>query len=94
MRMVNCVVLKREAPGLDKVPHPGDVGVRVYENVSKEGWSQWLERATIIMNENGLSTSDYDSIELLEKHMIGFFFQEGDYGQMPAGYQAGGGGGK
>ena len=91
MRMVNCVVLKREAPGLDKVPHPGEVGIRVYENVSKEGWTQWLDRATIIMNENGLSTSDLASLDLLEKHMIGFFFQEGDYGQMPAGYQAGGG---
>jgi len=92
MRMVNCVVLKREAIGLDKVPHPGDIGVRVYENVSKEGWAQWLDRATIIMNENGLSTSDVDSLDLLEKHMVGFFFKEGDYGQMPAGYQAGGGG--
>ena len=94
MRMVYCVVLKREAPGLDKVPHPGDVGIRVYENVSKEGWTQWLDRATIIMNENGLSTSDVSSLDLLEKHMLGFFFQEGDHGQMPAGFQAGGGGKK
>ena len=94
MRMVHCVVLKREAPGLDKVPHPGEVGIRVYENVSKEGWTQWLDRATIIMNENGLSTSDVSSLDLLEKHMLGFFFQEGDYGEMPAGFQAGGGGKK
>jgi len=94
MRMVNCVVLKREALGLDKVPHPGELGIRIYENVSKEGWKQWLDRATMIMNENGLSTSDLTSIELIEKHMTGFFFQEGDYGQVPAGFQAGGGGKK
>ena len=91
MRMVNCVVIKREAEGLDKVPHPGELGIRIYENVSKQGWKQWLQRATIIMNENGLSTSDLSSVELIEKHMIGFFFQEGDYGQLPAGFHNGGG---
>lgn len=91
MRIVNCVVLKREAPGLDKVPHPGELGIRIYENVSQEGWKQWLERVTMIMNENGLSTSDVSSIDIIEKHMLGFFFQEGDYGQVPAGFQSGGG---
>lgn len=90
-RMVQCVVLKVEAEGLDKPPHPGELGVRVYENVSKEGWQQWLERLTTIINENGLNTADPKSIELIEKHMAGFFFNEGDYGQLPAGFNAGGG---
>ena len=90
-RMVQCVVLKTEAEGLDKPPHPGELGVRIYENVSKEGWKQWLERLTTIINENGLNTADPKNIELIEKHMVGFFFEEGDYGQAPAGFQAGGG---
>ena len=89
-RMVQCVVLKTEAEGLDKPPHPGTLGERIYENVSKEGWKQWLERLTTIINENGLNTADPRNIELIEKHMAGFFFQEGDYGQAPAGFQAGG----
>ncbi len=94
-RMVQCVVLKSEAEGLDQPPHPGELGVRIYENVSKEGWSKWLERLTTIINENGLTTADEKAIELIEKHMLGFFFEEGDYGQLPAGFQqAGGGGGK
>ena len=93
MRTVNCVVLKKEAEGLDKVPHPGELGIRIYENVSKEGWKQWLDRATMIINENGLNTADLNSVKLLEKHMLGFFFQEGDYGQLPAGFQSSGGGG-
>ncbi len=88
--IVNCVVLKREAEGLDTPPLPGDTGIRVYENVSKEGWSQWLERLTIIINENGLSTADLKSVEMIEQHMLGFLFQEGDHGQMPQGFQAGG----
>lgn len=90
-RTVQCVVLKKEAEGLDAPPHPGEIGIRIYENVSKEGWAQWLERLTAIINENGLNTADVKNIELIEKHMIGFLFDEGDYGQAPAGFQAGGG---
>ena len=90
-RMVNCVVLKVEAEGLDTPPHPGELGIRVFENVSKEGWKQWLDRLAAIINENGLNTADPKNIELIEKHMAGFFFQEGDYGQAPAGFRAGGG---
>lgn len=93
-RTVRCVVLKAEAEGLDQPPHPGDLGQRIYDNVSKEGWKQWLERLTAIINENGLTTADIGNIELIEKHMLGFFFGEGDFGQLPAGFHAAGGGGK
>ncbi|MCW8904945.1 MULTISPECIES: oxidative damage protection protein [Sedimenticola] len=90
-RMVECVVLKRKAEGLDKPPHPGELGERIYENVSREGWRQWLDRLVIIVNENGLSTADPKNLSLIEQHMLGFLFGEGDYGQLPAGYRAGGG---
>ncbi|HHJ15144.1 MAG TPA: oxidative damage protection protein [Gammaproteobacteria bacterium] len=93
-RLVECVVLKIEAEGLDRPPHPGELGERIYANVSKQGWAQWLERLTVIINENGLSTADEQNIELIEKHMQGFFFDEGDFGQMPAGFNQGGGGKK
>ena len=90
-RTVKCVVLNREADGLDAPPHPGELGVRVYENVSREGWQKWLERLVLIINENGLSTADEHHLILIEKHMQGFLFGEGDYGRVPAGFQAGGG---
>ncbi len=90
-RMVDCVVLKREAEGLESPPHPGDIGRRIYENVSKEGWQQWLQRLQMIINENQLNTADTMSIELIEKHMLGFFFDEGDYGGLPQGFRAAGG---
>ena len=94
-RMVKCVVLKQEAEGLDKPTHPGELGQRIFEQVSKEGWKQWLERLTTIINENGISTMDEESFALIEKHMQGFFFGEGDYGQLPAGFQqVGASGGK
>ncbi|NIR61865.1 MAG: oxidative damage protection protein [Gammaproteobacteria bacterium] len=86
-RTVQCVVLKREAEGLDAPPHPGALGQRIYENVSKEGWRQWLERLQMIINEEGLNTADPRSIELIERHMAGFFFGEGEYGGLPAGFR-------
>ena len=85
-RRVYCQVLKQEAEGLDRAPHAGQLGQRVYENVSKEGWKRWLERLTTIINENGLSTADPKSIELIEQHMVGFLFGEGNMGQLPAGF--------
>ena len=90
-RMVNCVLLGTEALGLERVPYPGELGQRIYENVSAEGWSQWVERQTMIINENGLSTIDPASLEVLEQHMLGFLFKEGDMGQLPEGFRAPGG---
>lgn len=87
-RMVQCVVLKREAEGLEAPPHPGELGMRIYESVSQEGWTEWLKRLAMIINENGLSTADPGSIPLIEQHMVGFLFQEGEMGGLPSGFQA------
>lgn len=86
-RTVYCTVLKREAEGLDRPPHPGELGRRIYENVSREGWQRWLERLTMIINENGLSSADPASLQLIERHMRGFLFGEGEYGGLPAGFR-------
>ncbi|MCF6257117.1 MAG: oxidative damage protection protein [Gammaproteobacteria bacterium] len=86
-RIVQCVVTNQQGEGLDAVPHPGELGQRIFENVSKEGWTQWLERLTLIINENGLSTADSASIEIIEKHMRGFFFNEGEMGSLPDGFK-------
>ena len=85
-RTVQCVVLKREAEGLEEVPHSGELGLRIYNNVSAQGWQQWLERLQMIINENQLSTADSQAIELLEQHMLGFLFGEGDLGTVPEGF--------
>lgn len=85
-RTVFCQVLKREAPGLDTPPYPGDLGLRIYENVSSEGWQQWLDRLTIIINENRLNTADPGSMQIIEQHMLGFLFGEGSQGDLPSGF--------
>ena len=90
-RMVQCAVLKHEAEALDEVPHPGELGLRIYNQVSKEGWQHWMERLQMIINENGLNSGDPRSQDVIEQHMLGFFFDEGDLGGMPQGFRAGGG---
>ena len=85
-RTVFCVVLQQEAEGLDSPPHPGELGQQVYQHVSKQGWAQWLQRLAAIMNENRLSTADPKTLELIEQHMRGFLFGEGNLGQLPAGF--------
>ncbi len=86
-RTVNCVILKCESEGLDSPPHPGDLGQRIFDNVSQQGWQQWLDRLTIIINENGLNTADPDTIGVIEQHMVGFLFGEGNYGGLPQNFQ-------
>ncbi len=53
-RRVQCVLLKREADGLDYLPYPGELGMRIYNNVSKEAWAQWVAHQTMLINENRL----------------------------------------
>jgi len=81
-RMVQCVKLGREAEGLDYPTYPGELGKRVWENVSKEAWQLWLGHQTMIINEYRLSPIDPKSRELLEKEMEKFFFGEG--AELPA----------
>ncbi len=85
-KLIDCVVLKEKAEALDAPPYPGALGLRIFENVSKEGWKQWLERLVTIINENQLVTGEVSTHELIEKHMLGFLFGEGDLGQLPAGF--------
>lgn len=76
-RMVNCVKLNREAEGLDRKPYPGELGQRIFDNVSKEAWQEWLKFQTMLINENRLSPVDPKSRQFLEGEMDKFFFGEG-----------------
>ena len=76
-RMVNCVLLKKEAEGLDRPTYPGDLGKRVFENVSKEGWQQWVKQQTMLINEYRLTPVDPKARKFLEEEMEKFFFGEG-----------------
>lgn len=75
--MVNCIKLGRTAEGLDRPPYPGELGKRIYENVSKEGWQLWIRQQTMLINEYRLSPVDPQARKMLEGEMEKFFFGEG-----------------
>lgn len=81
-RMVNCVKLGCEAEGLDRPPIPGELGKRVYDNVSKEAWSQWVKHQTMLINENRLNLMDVRARKYLSEQLEKFFFGGGDADQI------------
>ena len=76
-RMVQCVRLNAQAEGLDFAPVPGALGQKIYENVSKEGWAQWLKHQTMLINENRLSLADPRARQYLAQQMENYFFGDG-----------------
>jgi Fe-S cluster biosynthesis and repair protein YggX len=76
-RMVQCVKLGKEAEGLDRPTYPGELGKRIFENVSKEAWQQWMQQQTMLINEYRLSPIEPKAREFLEQQMEKFFFGEG-----------------
>ena len=83
-RRVFCVKFQRELPGLDEPHWPGEVGQRIYENISAEAWKMWEERMKMILNEYRLMPWQKEAQELVAKHMEDFFFGEG--AALPPGY--------
>ena len=83
-RLVHCVKFGRELPGLDEKPWPGELGQRIYDNVSAEAWRLWEERMKMILNEYRLLPFQKEAQELIQRHMEDFFFGEG--ASLPPGY--------
>ena len=83
-RTVQCVKLGREAEGLERPPYPGELGQRIYDNVSKEAWQLWLRQQTILINEHRISPVDPQARRFLETEMEKFFFGGGS--GLPGGF--------
>ena len=84
-RMVQCVKFGKELPGLDETPFDGELGQRIYENVSKDAWAMWAEHLKMIINEYRLNPATLEAQELIIKQMEDFFFGSG--GQAPPEYE-------
>ena len=76
-RTVNCIKLGHEAEGLDRPPVPGELGKRIYENVSKEAWQQWVKHQTMLINENRLNLMDPRARKYLQEQMEKHFWGDG-----------------
>ena len=83
-RIVFCIKFQKEMPALDAQPWPGELGQRIYENISAEAWKLWEERMKMILNEYRLMPWQKEAQDLVKKHMEDFFFGEG--AALPPGY--------
>ena len=83
-RTVHCVKLKAELEALPAPPYPGELGERIYNEVSLRAWDLWLERQTMLINEYRLSLIDSKARKYLEDEMLKFFFEDND--TPPPGY--------
>ena len=84
-RTVYCAKLQKELPGLDEAPWPGELGKRIYDNVSAQAWKMWEERMKMILNEYRLMPWQKEAQQLMAKQMEDFFFGGGD--ALPAEYK-------
>ena len=84
-RTVHCLKLDKEAEGLERPTYPGELGQKIFDNISKEAWGLWMKHQTILINENRLSPIDPKHRAFLEEQMQKFLFEGG--GEMPEAYQ-------
>lgn len=83
-RMVKCVKLGEELPGLDEPPYTGELGQRIYENVSKKAWELWKDHVKMIINEYQLNPATMEAWQIISAEAERFFFGEGT--KEPPGY--------
>ena len=83
-RLVYCKIMQEELPGLAFQTYPGELGKRIFENISMQAWQKWLAHQTILINEHRLSPIEPEHRKFLEEEMDKFFFGEGS--AIPEGY--------
>ena len=76
-RMVFCVKLKKELPGLDEPPFDNELGQKIYENVSRQAWGMWMDFCKMLLNEYRLNPARREDQQAIMQQMEQFFFGEG-----------------
>lgn len=71
-----CVKLQKTAEGLVRPPFPGELGEKIYQNISQEAWKLWQGQQTILINENRLSLVNAKDRDFLKAEMNRFLFGE------------------
>lgn len=74
-RMIYCQYLKKEAPGLDFQLYPGELGKRIFNEISQEAWQEWIKKQTMLINELKLNMMNSEHRKQIENEMVKFLFQ-------------------
>ncbi len=86
-RIVNCIKLGREAEGLEKPPFKGPMGQKLFENVSKQAWSAWLEHSKMLINEYRLDLTSENGQKVWMTELEKYFWGEGS--ELPPEFKSG-----
>lgn len=74
-RTIFCSYLNKQTEGLDFQLYPGDLGKRIFDNISKEAWGLWQKKQTMLINEKKLNMMNVDDRQFLEQQMVNFLFE-------------------
>ena len=77
-RIIYCHYLKEESEGLDFQLYPGELGKRIYNEISKIAWQEWLKKQTMLINENKLNMMNLEHRKKIETEMVKFLFEGED----------------
>ena len=83
-RIIFCQKLKQDAEGLDQAVYPGEFGQKIYDNISKAAWQQWIDHQTMLINEYKLNMMDKKARDFIKVEMEKFLFGEGS--EKPSGF--------
>ncbi|MCS5960059.1 oxidative damage protection protein [Klebsiella pneumoniae subsp. pneumoniae] len=77
-RTIFCTFLQREADGRDFQLYPGELGKRIYNEISKEAWAQWQHKQTMLINEKKLSMMNPSTANCLSRRWCSSLFEGKD----------------
>jgi Fe-S cluster biosynthesis and repair protein YggX len=81
-RIVHCRLLKKDLPGLDRQPYRNDLGKRIFEEVSKDAWQQWLKDSVKFINTYRVDLAAPEGQKfMLKQCAIYFGYEEGEMAQ-------------
>ncbi len=76
-KMVQCRKLNAELEALERPPWPGEIGVRIQQEISKQAWGEWLEHAKMLVNEYRLNLGTPEAQGFIAEQMRAYLFGEG-----------------
>lgn len=84
-KLIFCKKLLKDAPAMKSPPFPGELGLKIYQEISEEAWKMWINHQTMLINEYRLHLVDPKARTFLKEEMQKFFFEGGS--EVPAGYK-------
>ena len=81
-RLVQCIKLGKELPGLARAPYRNELGQRIFETVSKEAWQAWIAASIKFVNTYRVDLASPEGQKFMLKQCAVYFgFDQGELAQ-------------